>query len=411
MAGMPEDVSHTKQALARGYTLLALDPNSPDLCWSSSAKGSYVNDQPDVSAGGRERAGGGDGMWMQAAGGPQQGVGSCLCACVYKGAPIVHQPGKLAESKAGSTPCVRSRLRHLSAGLPAQVQPVWHRAHFSLSLGRLGPLLRMLPQVIATVSQFLKDHGLEGKPLFFAGASSGGTIALKLPATLFSQNSRLRIDGIIAGEPVWRQGQPAGLAHCLSLPSFWMHRMYTCRLQRHMPHSCRPSIICAEVSTGGGTPDAFGAADSQGRLRWPGFPPTFFVTMEASRGPMLHDFWQGRVYQQPQPWYLASGFQLQHSLAGMLAAAEGHRRPEGGARHRRLLQQQGHCLGHGGGEARRSPPCTHPPSGFICIATACGERLVFWTRVQRAPGHPSHQAYPKQAVLLDFPTPVEPGPT
>ncbi|KAL4448029.1 hypothetical protein ABPG75_005248 [Micractinium tetrahymenae] len=136
--GLPEDVSHTKQALARGYALLALDPNSRDLCWSSSAKGSYVNDQPDV---------------------------------------------------------------------------------------------------IATVSQFLRDQGLEGKPLFFAGASSGGTIALKLPPTLFAQNSRLRVDGIIA-----------------------------------------------EVSSGGGTPADFGAADSQGRLKWPDYPPTFFVTMERDTG-------------------------------------------------------------------------------------------------------------------------------
>lgn len=61
------------------------------------------------------------------------------------------------------------------------------------------PTARATPQVIATVSQFLRDHGLEGKPLFFAGASSGGTIALKLPATLSAQNSRLRVDGIIAG--------------------------------------------------------------------------------------------------------------------------------------------------------------------------------------------------------------------
>lgn len=39
----------------------------------------------------------------------------------------------------------------------------------------------------------------------------------------------------------------------------------------------------AEVSTGGGTPADFGAADSQGRLRLPGYPPTFFVTMQARR--------------------------------------------------------------------------------------------------------------------------------
>lgn len=55
-AGLPEDVSHTKQALARGYTLLAMDPHSRDLCWSSSTRGSYVNDQPDVRPAGGGRA-------------------------------------------------------------------------------------------------------------------------------------------------------------------------------------------------------------------------------------------------------------------------------------------------------------------------------------------------------------------
>jgi hypothetical protein len=39
-------------------------------------------------------------------------------------------------------------------------------------------------QVIATVTQFLIDHGLTGKPVYFQGASSGGTLALKLPSKL-----------------------------------------------------------------------------------------------------------------------------------------------------------------------------------------------------------------------------------
>lgn len=39
-------------------------------------------------------------------------------------------------------------------------------------------------QVIAAVTQFVADHGLAGKPLILWGASSGGTLALKLPGTL-----------------------------------------------------------------------------------------------------------------------------------------------------------------------------------------------------------------------------------
>jgi hypothetical protein len=45
-------VSHSKQALARGYAVLALEPNDDRvLCWSSSDRGRYVNDQSDVSRG------------------------------------------------------------------------------------------------------------------------------------------------------------------------------------------------------------------------------------------------------------------------------------------------------------------------------------------------------------------------
>lgn len=43
----------------------------------------------------------------------------------------------------------------------------------------------------------------------------------------------------------------------------------------------------AEVST----PTDFGAADSMGRLRWPNYPPTAFVTMEACWGTL----WWGGV--------------------------------------------------------------------------------------------------------------------
>ena len=38
--------------------------------------------------------------------------------------------------------------------------------------------------MIAAVTQFVADHGLAGKPLILWGASSGGTLALKLPGTL-----------------------------------------------------------------------------------------------------------------------------------------------------------------------------------------------------------------------------------
>lgn len=51
-AGLPEHVSHTKQALALGYSVLAMDPtDGRHQCWSSSnSKRGYMNDQPHVSS-------------------------------------------------------------------------------------------------------------------------------------------------------------------------------------------------------------------------------------------------------------------------------------------------------------------------------------------------------------------------
>ncbi|KAL4442067.1 hypothetical protein ABPG77_011328 [Micractinium sp. CCAP 211/92] len=187
--GLPEDVSHTKQALARGYTLLALEPNDDKgLCWSSSVKDGYVNDQPDA---------------------------------------------------------------------------------------------------IAAITKFLQDQGLAGKPVYLAGASSGGTFALKLPATLYlaaksagalslEQASAMAeaFNGTAASVPdlagalaaaasasgvLGMEGNATGRANATAAPFY---------LQVHG--------IITEVST----PTDFGAADSMGRLRWPNYPPTAFVTME-----------------------------------------------------------------------------------------------------------------------------------
>lgn len=53
-AGLPEHLSHTKQALAGGYAVLALDPqDSKHDCWSSTDRRGFRNDQPLVRAAGR----------------------------------------------------------------------------------------------------------------------------------------------------------------------------------------------------------------------------------------------------------------------------------------------------------------------------------------------------------------------
>ncbi|KAL4437067.1 hypothetical protein ABPG75_004206 [Micractinium tetrahymenae] len=47
--GFPEHVAHTKQALALGYSLLAMEPqDNRHLCWSSSEQGYFVDDRSKV---------------------------------------------------------------------------------------------------------------------------------------------------------------------------------------------------------------------------------------------------------------------------------------------------------------------------------------------------------------------------
>lgn len=47
--GFPEHVSHTKQALARRYTVLAIEPlDKRHLCFSSSNRGYFDDDRPKV---------------------------------------------------------------------------------------------------------------------------------------------------------------------------------------------------------------------------------------------------------------------------------------------------------------------------------------------------------------------------
>lgn len=53
-------------------------------------------------------------------------------------------------------------------------------------------------QVPAMMIRFLEDNGLANKPVYIQGASSGGGLAIKLPATIAATNAKLRIDGIIS---------------------------------------------------------------------------------------------------------------------------------------------------------------------------------------------------------------------
>jgi hypothetical protein len=85
------------------------------------------------------------------------------------------------------------------------------------------------------VERFQRDHRLAGLPLYVQGYSSGGTMLLKLPEYLRSENSGLRIDGIVSVDAAPRGG--------------------------------------------------FNAEDDSGRLKAGlAYPPTLFVVMQVGRG-------------------------------------------------------------------------------------------------------------------------------
>lgn len=60
-------------------------------------------------------------------------------------------------------------------------------------------------QVIAAVTQFVSDHGLADKPLILWGASSGGTLALKLPGTLAQHAAAAAGEAATAGQVAAQQ--------------------------------------------------------------------------------------------------------------------------------------------------------------------------------------------------------------
>ncbi|KAL4438660.1 hypothetical protein ABPG77_006264 [Micractinium sp. CCAP 211/92] len=146
--GFPEHLSHTKQALARGYNVLALEPHdSKGLCWSSSDKGIYINDQP---------------------------------------------------------------------------------------------------QAISTLRYFIVSNNLTNLPIYLWGASSGGTLALKMMGQLYRFDQQTQEDAAKNGT--------------------------------RPPYTLWGSVrgVIAEAAT----PTDFDASDADGNLLWPGFPPVIFVRME-----------------------------------------------------------------------------------------------------------------------------------
>lgn len=160
-------MSHTKQALRLGYSVLAMDPSdSRHQCWSSSSsRAGYINDQPNASAAAAAAA-----------------LLLLLCGCMLQHAAWVGCCAWLALARRQQAavpggalfPCV---VALLPTCLPAQPTPP-----------ACCPPAR--PQVVEAVTRFVADHGLAGKRLILWGASSGGTLALKLPGTLAAMAQR-----------------------------------------------------------------------------------------------------------------------------------------------------------------------------------------------------------------------------
>lgn len=93
--------------------------------------------------------------------------------------------------------------------LPLQQPPCpFSSSHQALRCSNHSRMPGRASQVIRIVTKFLLDHGLTGKPVYLWGASSGGTLALKLPGALQVAAKQakegeytLKVDGIISGAP------------------------------------------------------------------------------------------------------------------------------------------------------------------------------------------------------------------
>lgn len=139
-------------------------------------------------------------------------------------------------------------------------------------------------QVIAIVKRFLVEHGLTNKPLFLWGASSGGTLALKLPAALKAKREAavdgeyvFKVDGIISGQACSAIKRylaaisPLYLTPLLCLLLSVLSIRFTCTV--HLSSLAFP--LLAEVAT----PTNY-ASDRSGGLAVPDFPPTVFIGMQ-----------------------------------------------------------------------------------------------------------------------------------
>jgi hypothetical protein len=140
-------------------------------------------------------------------------------------------------------------------------------------------------QVIAIVKRFLVEHGLTNKPLFLWGASSGGTLALKLPAALKAKREAavdgeyvFKVDGIISGQACSALKRYLAaisrlyLTPLLSLLLSVLNIRFTSTVH-FSSLAAFPSL--AEVAT----PTNY-ASDRSGGLAVPDFPPTVFIGMQ-----------------------------------------------------------------------------------------------------------------------------------
>lgn len=52
--------------------------------------------------------------------------------------------------------------------------------------------------IVKVLEEFVARHGLQGKPIYVMGASSGGSVALRMPAILAQRASKLTVSGVLA---------------------------------------------------------------------------------------------------------------------------------------------------------------------------------------------------------------------
>lgn len=246
-AGLPEEVAHTKQCLARGYAVLAL--TSKDRVWASRCFSSSGN--PAIS----ERAGSGARHVLQLLSCLHKNQPACLCIMAGISTARLRSPGPFATRP--YVPSCKAERRHQGpghwlyqrlAGLAGPAGPTEAQSSASTPSPTMITACTPAgdhPDTKWALRTFTAQHGLRNKPIYMFGISSGASFAVKFPGTMAIQGlvsgaSRGGQTALASAGSAWRLAVGCRRMPCIACNPSQPTRM--CPAQPHpTPHPPPPS--------------------------------------------------------------------------------------------------------------------------------------------------------------------------